>query len=93
MIYYTINHYVTTDKSTDPFKSSVHGDGALCVWESDDYATTAPDYRHDQSSEGWTWRTDLSGWDTHPDVLDRYVSDPEEITRVDVWDTSVTDGQ
>jgi len=52
MIYYTINHYVTTDDSTDPAKSTVYGDNALCVWESDDYATTAPDYRHDQPNGG-----------------------------------------
>jgi len=92
MIYYTINHYVTTEEN-NLLKSTAHGDSALCVWESEDYATAPPDHRHDQPTDGWTWRGDTEGWLSHPDVLDQYASNPDEIERIDVWDTSLTDEQ
>ena len=90
MIKYTINHYVTVgDGSMD---SSVHGDNALCVWVNSDPTTDDPDHTHEQPSDGWSWTSNMSGWQQHPEPLSEYVSDASEIERLDPWDTSLTDG-
>ena len=90
MIHYAINHYVTD--GSDPMDSTVHGDDSLAVWVASDPATDPPDHTHEQPEEGWTWRTDTSGWQKHPDILSEYTSDPGEIERLSPWETSLTDG-
>jgi hypothetical protein len=90
MIHYAINHYVTS--SDDPINSTVHGDDSLAVWVDSDPQTDTPDHTHEQPSEGWTWRTNQSGWQKHPNILKEYVSDASKIERLSPWDTTLTDG-
>ena len=90
MVQYAINHYVTS--GSEPMESTVHGDDSLAVWVDGDPATASPDQTHEPPSDGWTWRTDTSGWQEHPSVLKEYVSDVAEIERLSPWDTTLTDG-
>jgi len=92
MIQYAINHFVTTDGSNQLANSTVHGDDSLAVWVDSDPETDNPDHTHGQPDEGWTWKTDTSGWEKHPDVLTEYASDTSEIERLSAWETTLTDG-
>jgi len=90
MIYYTINHFVTTDESTDSLaESTVHGDDSLHVWIDSDPTTAPADDVHEMPSNGWTWETDKGGFQQHPSVLDQYDG---EIERRDPWETTLTEG-
>ena len=90
MIQYAINHYVTS--GDDPMDSTLHGDNALCVWTDADPETEDPDYTHDQPSDGWSWKSDMDGWQQHPEPLSEYLSDPSKIERLDPWETTLTEG-
>ena len=89
MVQYAINHYVTDGDG--PMDSTVHGDDSLAVWVDSDPQTDPPDHTHEQPAGGWTWQTDQSGWQKHPDVLTEYVSDASKVERLSPWDTTLTD--
>jgi len=89
MILYAINHFVTTDESTDTLAdSTVHGDDTLHVWLDSDPTTAPADDVHEMPADGWTWETDKSGFQKHPSVLDQYDG---EIERRDPWETTLTE--
>lgn len=90
MIFHAINHFVTG--GDEPMESTVHGDDSLAVWVDSGPETDKPDHTHGQPEDGWTWRTDTSGWQKHPDVLTEYASDASEIERLSPWETTLTDG-
>jgi hypothetical protein len=90
MIQYAINHFVTTDDGTDSIdNSTVHGDDSLHVWVDSDPTTDPADEVHEMPSDGWTWKSDKSGFRKHPTVLEQHGGD---IERLDPWDTTLTDG-
>ena len=87
MIYYTINHFVTTEEESDGLdNSTVHGDGSVAVWLVSDHTTDDPDLTIDQPPAGFTWVTDKSGYTQHPPELD-----PED--HVDEIKTFTTDDE
>jgi len=90
MIHYAIHHFVTN--GDEVMESTVHGDDSLVVWIDSNPKTDNPDHAHDQPEHGWTWRTDTSGWQKHPDVLTEYTSDASKIERLSPWQTTLTDG-
>jgi hypothetical protein len=90
MIYYAIDHYVTSGDK--PMNSTVHGDDGVVVWVESDPQTDAPDHTYEQPETGWAWRTDQSGWQKHPDVLTEHASDSDNIERLSPWETTLTDG-
>jgi len=90
MIQYAIQHFVTTDDSTDSINNTtVHGDDSLHVWLTSDPATDPADEIHEMPPNGWSWQTDTSGWQQHPPVLDQYEG---EIARLTPWETTLTEG-
>jgi len=89
---YTINHFVTTDDSTDPRTSTVHGDDELCIWTQSDPKTDAPDERLEAPQSGWSWVTNTSGWRKHPEPLSEYADNVNDVIRVEPWETVLTEG-
>ena len=71
--------------------SVVHGDDDLCVWDGSDPQSDPPDKRYPQPDAGWTWQTDLDGWQQHPEVLQNHTSNADNIERLKARNTSIVE--
>jgi len=88
-IYYTVNHFVTTDTDTSTDtraidNTTVHGNDTVHIWFDNlsDYQTESADIVIEQPPTGFHWEVDMDGYTEHPPKLnpESYISDIKAIT-------------